>query len=91
MSDILYDMLSEEALPANEHWMVMSGAIELTVDYRAVRLAPEDIALLRANTRRHLTACRDARVIVTRERIREDSRSDLRRNSPTALHSPYSR
>ena len=52
MSDILYDMLSEEALPANEHWMVMSGAIELTVDDRAVRLAPEDIALLRANTRR---------------------------------------
>ena len=68
--------LAEETLAANEHWLVMSGAIELTLDDRSVRLAPEDIALLRVGIRRQLTACSDARVIVARERTIDVPRSD---------------
>ena len=41
-----------------------------------VRLAPEDIALLRVGIRRQLTACSDARVIVARERTIDMPRSD---------------
>ena len=66
----------EETLAANEHWLVMSGAIELTLDDRSIRLAPEDIALLRVGIRRQLTACSDARVIVARERTIDVPRSD---------------
>ena len=68
--------LAEEALAANEHWLVMSGAIELTLDDWSIRLAPEDIALLRVGIRRQLTACSDARGIVARERTIDMPRSD---------------
>ncbi len=58
----------DAALICNEHWMVLSGAVRLTLDGRDVSLEPGDIALIRAGTTRRLSAeDRSTRVVVARE------------------------
>ena len=58
----------EAVLIRNEHWLVLSGAVRLTLDGRVFSLEPGDIALLRAGVSRHLsTEDRGARAVVARE------------------------
>ena len=66
-----YDELNgqgEALLNRNEHWMVLSGTVRLTLDGRVFSLEPGDIALLRAGVTRFLSAKdRGARAVVARE------------------------
>ena len=58
----------EAALNRNEHWMVLSGAVRLTLDGRDVTLEQGDIAMLRTGTARRLSAeDRSTRAVVARE------------------------
>lgn len=62
------ESIGEANLSVNEHWMVAAGTIMLEIDGRAVELEAHEVALLRAGTRRQLTAPAGARLIVARER-----------------------
>ena len=58
----------DAVLNRNEHWMVLSGAVQLALDGRDVSLEPGDIALLRAGIVRRLSAeDRSTRAVVVRE------------------------
>ena len=66
-----YDEVNNQydaVLNRNEHWMVLSGAVQLSLDGLDVSLEPGDIALLRAGTDRRLSAeDRSTRAVVVRE------------------------
>ncbi len=62
------ETVAQAVLQNNEHWLVMSGAIDLELDGPTIELAPQDVALLGAGTPRRLTARGATRVIVARER-----------------------
>lgn len=62
------DAQSDAVLNRNEHWMVLSGVVQLALDGRKVTLEPGDIALLRAGIARRLFAeDRNTRAVVVRE------------------------
>jgi mannose-6-phosphate isomerase-like protein (cupin superfamily) len=54
-------------LSANEHWIVLEGAVLLHVEALDVDLGAHDLALLRAGARRRLTASSGARLALARE------------------------
>jgi hypothetical protein len=60
--------IEESKLKKNEHWMLITGKIGLELDGVMFELAPQDVALLSAGTRKRLTAWGGARIIVARER-----------------------
>jgi mannose-6-phosphate isomerase-like protein (cupin superfamily) len=61
------DGFSEQRLSQNEHWAVLDGSIQLSVDGLTAELIPGDIALLRAGAVRQLRADDHARLVVCRE------------------------
>jgi mannose-6-phosphate isomerase-like protein (cupin superfamily) len=61
--------IGEGRLQRNEHWLVVDGEIDLTVDGCAVALAPGDVALLRAGVVRRIEAAGRASVALARERV----------------------
>ncbi|MDE2848801.1 MAG: cupin domain-containing protein [Gemmatimonadota bacterium] len=62
------DNQHDAVLNRNEHWMVLSGAVQLSLGGREVSLEPGDIALIRAGTTRRLSAeDLSTRVVVARE------------------------
>ena len=52
---------------ANEHWLVLSGAVQLAVDGREIELHQSDLALLKAGASREINALRDTRLVLVRE------------------------
>lgn len=52
---------------ANEHWLVLSGAVDLTVDEYRTELHSGDVALLRKGSERHLRATTATRLVSLRE------------------------
>ena len=62
------NVLGATVLSRHEHWMVLSGTLQLEVEGRSVSLEPGDIALLRAGVTR-LASMQDygARAVVVRE------------------------
>lgn len=60
--------LAETHLPCHEHWCVLEGSVQLSVDGLEVELSPGDVALLRAGTVRRMGAQTRARVVLVRER-----------------------
>lgn len=63
------DGVDEASIPSNEHWLVMSGTIHLTLDGWEIELSPNEVALLRAGTVRRIRSRDGARVVLARERI----------------------
>ena len=59
--------IKEAALAVNEHWVVLSGAVYLSVDGREAEMFQSDLALLRAGAVRRLRAPSDARLVLVRE------------------------
>ena len=59
--------IEEEPLTHNEHWLVVGGTINLTVDGLELELSSEDLALLKAGTVRKISSAEGARVVLTRE------------------------
>ena len=59
--------LQRSRLPANEHWVVASGALGLTVDGLEVELSSGDVALMRAGAVRAITCTEHAEVFLARE------------------------
>ena len=59
--------VDEAALTCNEHWLVVGGAINLTVDGLELELSGEDLAMLKAGTMRKIHSAEGARVILARE------------------------
>lgn len=62
------NVLGATVLSRHEHWMVLSGTLQLEMEGRSVSLEPGDIALLRAGVTR-LASMQDygARAVVVRE------------------------
>ncbi len=58
----------EAQLSQNEHWNVLEGILDLTVDGIEFQLSEHDIALLRAGAVRELRASENARAVMARER-----------------------
>jgi mannose-6-phosphate isomerase-like protein (cupin superfamily) len=56
------------AVPRNEHWLVLSGAVHLEIDGWSIELWPQDIALLRGGTVRAIRTEENSRVVVAREK-----------------------
>ncbi len=54
-------------LAANEHWLVLSGAVKLTVEGAEVELTAGDVALLRAGVVRRLRSMETSRLALARE------------------------
>ena len=61
--------VDEARLHSNEHWLVLAGAIHLTVDGREVELSQSDVALLRAGAVRRIRSYEDAQAVLAREVI----------------------
>ena len=59
--------VEEERLTCNEHWLVVEGTINLTVDGLEFELAGEDLAMLKAGAVRKIRSAEGARVILARE------------------------
>ena len=59
--------VDEERLTCNEHWLVVGGTINLTVDGLEFELSGEDLAMLKAGAVRKIRSAEGARVILARE------------------------
>ena len=59
--------IDEAPLTCNEHWLVVGGTINLTVDGLELELSNEDLALLKAEAVRKISSAEGARVILARE------------------------
>ena len=59
--------VDEERLTCNEHWLVVGGTINLTVDGLEFELAGEDLAMLKAGAVRRISSAEGARVVLARE------------------------
>ncbi len=60
--------LAQGQLPANEHWLILEGILQVEVEQRAVELYKGDVALLRAGVVRSVGTNSGARVALVRER-----------------------
>ena len=59
--------IEEEPLTHNEHWLIVGGMINLTVDGLEFELAGEDLAMLKAGAVRKIRSAEGARVVLARE------------------------
>ena len=59
--------IDEAPLTCNEHWLVVDGTIDLTVDGAKFELSGEDLAMLKAGAVRKISSTEGARVILARE------------------------
>ena len=59
--------IDEAPLTCNEHWLVVGGSINLTVDGAEFELEDEDLAMLKAGAVRKVSSVEGARVILARE------------------------
>ena len=59
--------IDEAPLTCNEHWLVVGGTIELTVDGLEIELSSEDLAMLKAGAVRKIRSAEGARVVLARE------------------------
>ena len=59
--------VDEERLTCNEHWLVVEGTINLTVDGLEFELAGEDLAMLKAGAVRKISSVEGGRVVLARE------------------------
>ena len=59
--------IDEAPLTCNEHWLVVGGTINLTVDELEIELSNEDLAMLKAGTVRKIRSAEGARVVLARE------------------------
>ena len=59
--------IDEAPLTCNEHWLVVGGTIDLTVDGSEFELEDEDLAMLKAGVVRKISSAEGARAILARE------------------------
>ena len=59
--------IDETPLTCNEHWLVVGGTIDLTVDGLEIELSGEDLAMLKAGAVRKVRSAEGARVILAHE------------------------
>ena len=59
--------INEAPLTCNEHWLVVGGIINLTVDGLEFELSSEDLAMLKAGAVRKIHSAEGARVVLARE------------------------
>ena len=59
--------IDEAPLTCNEHWLIVGGTINLTIDGLEIELAGEDLAMLKAGAVRKIRSAEGARVILARE------------------------
>ena len=59
--------IDESPLTCNEHWLIVGGTIDLTVDGLEIELSNEDLALLKAGAVRRISSAEGARVVLARE------------------------
>ena len=59
--------IEEAPLTCNEHWLIVGGTINLTVDGLEFELSGEDLALLKAGAVRKICSAEGARVVLARE------------------------
>lgn len=59
--------VDEASLTCNEHWLVVGGTINLTVDGLELELSNEDLALLKAGAVRKISSAEGARAVLARE------------------------
>ncbi len=59
--------VEDHTLPVNEHWLVDSGSVILTIDGFETELVQGDVAMLRAGATRQLSAPDGAKVSLVRE------------------------
>ena len=59
--------IDEAPLTCNEHWLVVAGTINLTVNGLEFELSGEDLALLKAGAVRKIRSAEGARVVLARE------------------------
>ena len=61
------ESIAEAPLTCNEHWLVVGGTIQLTVDGLELDLSSEDLAMLKAGAVRKVNSAEGARVVLARE------------------------
>ena len=59
--------IDEAPLACNEHWLIVGGTINLTVDGLELELSGEDLAMLKAGAVRRISSAEGARVVLARE------------------------
>ena len=59
--------IDEAPLTCNEHWLIVSGTINLTVDGLELELSGEDLAMLKAGAVRQIYSTKGARAVLARE------------------------
>ena len=59
--------VDEAPLTCNEHWLMVGGTIDLTVDGLEIELSGEDLAMLKAGVVRKISSAEGARVVLARE------------------------
>ena len=59
--------IDEEPLTCNEHWLIVNGTINLTVDGLELELSGEDLAMLKAGAARQIHSPEGARAVLARE------------------------
>ena len=59
--------IDEAPLTCNEHWLVVGGTINLTVDGLEFELSNEDLAMLKTGAVRKIHSAEGARVVLARE------------------------
>ena len=59
--------IDEAPLTCNEHWLIVGGTINLTVDGLEIELSGEDLAMLKAGAVRQIYSTEGARAVLARE------------------------
>ena len=59
--------IDEAPLTCNEHWLIVGGTINLTVDGLEIELSNEDLAILKAGAVRQIHSTEGARAVLARE------------------------
>ena len=59
--------IDEAPLTCNEHWLIVGGTIDLTVDGLKLELSGEDLAMLKVGAVRKVSSAEGARVVLARE------------------------
>ena len=59
--------IAQARLPSNEYWLVLAGAVAISIDGLTVELSPGDVALLKAGAVRCLRCGQGARLALARE------------------------
>ena len=62
-----HESIDEVPLTCNEHWLVVGGTINLTVDGLEFELSSEDLAMLKAGAVRKISSAEGARAVLARE------------------------